>query len=338
MIPLKVKEYISGETILKSTPKVLNIELTNFCNLHCPVCVAKNTREQGFLSLDLLKEVLAKNKKTFEGQFIWLHFNGEPLLHPFVSEIIQILKRHGVKTRLSTNGTLLDEENALKLMQAGLDYIVFSVDGVKKETYEKMRKGANFEQVERNILNFLKIKKERGFGTKTQIQIIRTKLTEDEIKPFIQKWKKMDINYINVKSFCSRGGRIAKTKEFVKVSRLENRIKNRQPCFYLWETLIILWNGDVITCCQDLLGELKVGNIKESSLLEIWNNPILVNLRKEQSTGKFLTNPCRQCPDWKGFPRNYFYYLSDSLWRAALKRVLRHEKKDEGINIIFNHK
>lgn len=48
MIPLKIREYIEGKVLLKSVPKVLNIELTNFCNLSCPMCVAKNTREQGF--------------------------------------------------------------------------------------------------------------------------------------------------------------------------------------------------------------------------------------------------------------------------------------------------
>ncbi len=85
MISLKVKEYIEGKEILSSLPKILNIEVTNFCNLNCPICVAKNTREQGFLDLSLLKKIIEENKTILKDQFIWLHFNGEPLLHPYLS-------------------------------------------------------------------------------------------------------------------------------------------------------------------------------------------------------------------------------------------------------------
>lgn len=105
MIPLKIKEYIKGRIVLSSLPKILNLEVTNFCNLNCPMCVAKNTREQGFLQLDLLRKIIKENQETFKNQFIWLHFNGEPLLHPKISEIIKLLKQNKIRTRLSTNAT-----------------------------------------------------------------------------------------------------------------------------------------------------------------------------------------------------------------------------------------
>lgn len=336
MIPLRVKEYIQGKTVLKSTPKILNIETTNFCNLNCPICVAKNTREQGFLDLDLLKKFIKENRKVLKNQFIWLHFNGEPLLHPYLPEIIKILKQNRIKTRLSTNSTLLTEDMSFKLMESGLDYIVFSVDSNTKEIYEKIRKGANFEETENNILNFLRIKKEKRFQTKTQIQIIKMKENKKEIQSFIQKWKKTDINYINIKSFCSRAWRVEEINKFIEISKLQKKIKDRPPCFYLWETLIILWNGDVIPCCQNLTGELRVGNLNNETLLQIWNNSELVNLRKQQLGNNFSMVPCNQCPDWKGFPRNYLYYFSNSLYKWFLKKFLKQEKKDEGINIIFN--
>jgi MoaA/NifB/PqqE/SkfB family radical SAM enzyme len=56
MIPLKVKEYIKGKTILSSFPKIMNIEVTNFCNLNCPMCVNKDTRPQGFIEIEFLKK------------------------------------------------------------------------------------------------------------------------------------------------------------------------------------------------------------------------------------------------------------------------------------------
>lgn len=339
MIPLKIREYIEGKVLLKSVPKVLNIELTNFCNLSCPMCVAKNTREQGFLDLNLLKKIIDDNKKILKNQFIWLHFNREPLLHPHFPEIIRILKENEIRTRLSTNTTLLTKENSFRLMKAGLDYIVFSIDGATKETYEKIRVGGKFEEVEKNIINFLKIKKKEGFKTKTQIQIIRMKENRNEIKSFVQRWKKTDINYINVKSFCSRAGQVREgVNRFTELSKLQRRIKNRLPCFYLWETLIILWDGKVIGCCQDLCGELKVGDIKNENLMKIWNSSKLVDLRRRQANGDFSMIPCKHCPDWKGFPQNYPHYFFQELINLFFRKFLKRERKDEGINIIFNRK
>jgi len=338
MIPLKVKEYIKGKAVLSSVPKILNLEVTNFCNLNCPICVAKNTREQGFLDINFLKKIIKENKAVLKNQFIWLHFNGEPLLHPQLSEIIKIFKEVGVKTRLSTNATLLTKEKSLELMKAGLDYIVFSVDGNTRETYEKIRKGAKFEKVENNILNFLRIKKEEGFKTDTQIQIIRMKENENEIESFIKKWKKTDINYINVKSFCTRAWRVGEIDKFGDVVKLKNKIIQRPPCFYLWETLIILWDGEVIACCQDLKGELKIGDLRKDTLEQIWNGPKLMNLRNQQVNGDFSMIPCNWCPDWKGFSRNYFTYFLQAFTKLFFKKLLKHELKDEGINIIFNQK
>lgn len=338
MIPIKIKEYIQGKTVLSSIPKILNLEVTNFCNLDCPICVAKDTREQGFLDPELLKFLIKKNEEIFKNQHIWLHFNGEPLLHPYLSKIITILKENGTKTRLSTNATLLSEAKSLELIGAGLDYIVFSVDGYRKETYERIRKGANFEEVEKNILDFLKLNRENGLKVKTQIQIIKMKYNESEIEPFIKKWKKTDINYINVKSFCSRAWRAREIDTFGEIPELKRKIKARPPCFYLWEMLIILWNGKVITCCQDLCGELIVGDAKKQELSRIWNSPKLIDLRKKHLANDFSMEPCKRCPDWKGFPRNYPCYLVQSAKKLFFKKILQHEIKDEGINIIFNRK
>lgn len=336
MIPLKIKEYIEGKVILSSFPKILNLEVTNFCNLNCPMCVAKDTREQGFLQLDLLKKIIKENQKVLKNQSIWLHFNGEPLLHPQLFDVIKFLKQNGIKTRLSTNATLLTKKIAFKLAGAGLDYIVFSVDGAKKETYEEIRRGANFEEVERNILNFLKIKRKHSFSTKTQIQFIKMKENEKEIKDFIKKWRKTDINFINVKSFCSRTWRVQEIDRFEELKKLEKRIIKRPPCFYLWETLVILWNGEVIVCCQDLLGELKVGDVKKDTILAIWNNKKMQELRSKHLKGDFSMSPCNRCPDWKYIPRSFIGYTVRETYRKFLKTFFKQELKDEGIHILFN--
>jgi radical SAM protein with 4Fe4S-binding SPASM domain len=299
------------------------------------VCCKGYSRAR-FFTIRFIKKIIKENREALKNQFIWLHFNGEPLLHPQLPEIIKPLKQHSIKTRLSTNATLLTEEVAFKLMKTGLDYIVFSVDGNIKNTYEKIRRGANFETVEGNILNFLKIKKKYNFPTKTQIQIIRMTENEREIKDFIKKWRKTNINFINVKSFCSRAWRVREINRFEEIKKLEKRIIKRPPCFYLWEALVILWSGEVIVCCQDLLGELKVGDIKKDTLFKIWNNQKIQELRYKQLKGNFSMQPCNRCPDWKYVPRTYIGYAARKIYRKFLKIFFKQELKDEGIHIIFN--
>lgn len=338
MIPLRVKEYIQKKVVLDSPPIILNIEVTNACNLNCTICPSRGSIKKGFLDLDLLKKIIRENKDVLENQCVWLHYSGEPLLHPDLPKILEMFRVNHIETRLSTNATLLTEDAALKIMEAGLGYIVFSVDGYNKETYEKIRKGADFDMVEKNILNFLRIKKRNNFKTKTQIQFIKISSNWSEQKSFIEKWKETDIDCINVKSFSTRAGRVEEIEKFVEIGKVKEKIKKRLPCFYPWETLVVLWDGRVITCCQDLLGELVIGDIKSQTLRTIWNSTSMINLRKKQLTGDFSMTPCASCPDWKKCSTSYPAYMYESSLKFIIEKLGNRMLKDEGINIIFNKK
>lgn len=338
MIPLRVKEYIQKKVILDSSPIILNIEVTNACNLNCTICPSKGLAKKGFLDLDLLEKIIKENKDVLENQCVWLHYSGEPLLHPDLPKIIETFRINNIETRLSTNATLLTEDIAFKIMKAGLGYIVFSVDGYSKETYENIRKGADFDVVEKNILNFLRIKKKNNFKTKTQIQFIRINSNWNEQKYFIEKWKETDIDCINVKSFSTRAGRVNEIEKFTEIGKVKNKIEKRSPCFYPWETLVVLWDGRVITCCQDLLGELVVGDVKSHTLKTIWNSTAMMNLRKRQLNGDFSMTPCCNCSDWKKCSTNYLSYAYRSSLKFIIEKFGNRMLKDEGINIIFNKK
>lgn len=338
MIPLRVKEYIGKKAQLKSAPVVLNIEVTNACNLKCTICPARGSARMGFIDLGLLERILKENQAVLRGQCVWLHYSGEPLLHPELPRIIEMFRSNDIETRLSTNATLLTPEISRKLMSAGLGYIVFSVDGYSKESYEKIRVGANYDVVEKNILDFLEIKKQNDFGTKTQVQFIKVSGNLSEQEAFVKKWKKTDIDCINVKSFSTRAGRVEHIDRFAETESIREKMKKRTPCFYLWETLVVLWDGRVITCCQDLLGELVVGDVKKQTLKEIWNSPAMADLRRRQVEGDFSMKPCATCADGKKCSTNYPAYLSHSLARAVVEKIGNRMLKDEGINIIFNKK
>ncbi|HET9213819.1 MAG TPA: radical SAM protein [Gaiellaceae bacterium] len=133
-------------------PKELQVEVTGACNLACRMCLVsyrpKLGKAQGAMSFELFKEVVDElpelEKLTVQGL-------GEPLLAPDLFRMVEYVAARGVRVGFNTNGTLLTEERAERLVHAGLDWLHVSLDGATPETYERIRRGSSFATVERNV-------------------------------------------------------------------------------------------------------------------------------------------------------------------------------------------
>ena len=83
----------------------------------------------------------------------------EPLLDQDLENYIKFARDHGfIDIMMNTNATLLSEERSRKMLGSGLTRLRFSLDAATKETYEKIRVGAKYESVIKNIEQFMKIK------------------------------------------------------------------------------------------------------------------------------------------------------------------------------------
>jgi radical SAM protein with 4Fe4S-binding SPASM domain len=80
-------------------------------------------------------------------------------------------------------------------------------------------------------------------------------------------------------------------KESVGEKDWTKTIKRRIPCYEPWETIRIKDNGDVVPCC---ISEHPMGNLKQSSLLQIWNGPEYTRFRETMGAGE-LPESCRGC-------------------------------------------
>ena len=104
---------------------LLNLELTNYCNLRCPLCYNRSlSRDRGYMSLDTLSDILSR----FRGDIVFCGL-GEPLLHPYVDHFIHYCHDvGGSKLSLLTNGVFL------KKWSWGIvdyiDYVEVSMDGI----------------------------------------------------------------------------------------------------------------------------------------------------------------------------------------------------------------
>ncbi len=214
---------------------------------------------------------------------------GEPLMNPEIYEMIRCCKRKGLRVLLSTNGTFLNEENSRRLLETGLDYLIFSFDGATKETYEKYRAGAHFEKVRDNLLSFFKMKRAMKSRTHCVIQMLVLKETQSETKALKKLWNSEGAE-VRFKPNMLLG------EEFSIPRPLKNPALLKKPCFHLWRSnMVVRVDGVVYPCCWSY-GTLPIGDLRTQSLDEVWNSTAMVALRQKHATGDAAQIPtCLNC-------------------------------------------
>jgi radical SAM protein with 4Fe4S-binding SPASM domain len=194
---------------------------------------------------------------------------------------------------LATNATLLNEKKAYAIIDAGLDFITFSFEGVDKETYESIRIGANYESVLENILRFLRIKDRQKANIHIVIEIIEMKTTEDKISNFSRKFDGLPVDEIRVRPLLSWAGTIDYDKMAVMPqSELD------YPCNRPWRMLAITWDGFFLPCCVDSKRQYVMGDAYNDSIEDVWNGEKIKYLREKLRNGKYdEIELCRNCKD-----------------------------------------
>ena len=142
------------------------------------------------------------------------------------------------------------------------------------------------------------MEKKRKLGKKkpyTRVQIIRTKETEKEIIDYIKKWLPLaDSVYAhNLDGMVPWLGNVMMTDKEEK-----EKNANRLPCTQLWKVLNVFWNGQVSSCCHDALGDMVLGNIKESSMKELWNSKKANEFRTKHTKNDLEGTICKTCTEW----------------------------------------
>jgi len=119
-------------------PETLQLSITSRCNLQCKMCNAwKDAKREHELSLDEIKGVINQCKDWGLKEINLC--GGEPLLSEIIFDVIEFAKQAGMKVILTTNGTLITESLADKLIRSGVDIITISVDGAKAKTHDRIR-------------------------------------------------------------------------------------------------------------------------------------------------------------------------------------------------------
>ncbi len=300
--PIRWLAYETGQTKYVPPPDRMYIESTNICNLNCIMCptgLKQIKRPMGYMDFDVFKQIVDEMAPWVRATT--LHIWGEPLLHKRIYDMVAYCRKKGLRAEISTNATLLTEDKAKRLLDAGLDAIYLSIDGLRPETYENIRVKADFERTNANIRRFVELKVEGGYHTYVNIQIIQMKQTLDEVREFIQAWSIPGVDRINVKPFDSWADQI---EEITALRPKEVQLpQKRWACPNLWYHVHIYWDGSIAMCDRDFNLAYPLGNVIDPDgkvrVMKNWNGPLMQELRR-----RHLENdlddvvPCNTCTEW----------------------------------------
>jgi radical SAM protein with 4Fe4S-binding SPASM domain len=222
-----------------------------------------------------------------------LQFQGEPLLHRNFHEMVKIAKKLNMRTQVFTNGLLLNELLADRLIDAGLDLMVFSVDGASEEIYQKNRVGGNFSKIYKNIE--MMVRKAKGTSLNLKWHFIAMRNNEHEIGAAQKLADDIGVEFVVKLLSITDPNLCPSNPEYIRRLRLK-------PCTDIYFSLFVCWNGDVVMCCFDTGGKYILGNLEKSTLDEVWNSPKYIAIRQKVNSSVIdpVNEPeiCRSCLRW----------------------------------------
>lgn len=165
-------------------PNMVFLDVTNHCNMHCPICIA-SIRRMGFdynPPLEYFGKIFAHISQWDPKPMVQL-FGGEPTCRNDLFDIIDMARKHGLRVNVTTNGLrLADEEYAKKFCQARVG-TRFAFDGFGADIYEKLRhNGPAYEKKIKGLENLKKYTRHK----QAIISCIAPGINDDRIGGLVQ--------------------------------------------------------------------------------------------------------------------------------------------------------
>lgn len=298
-----------GKSIISGLPISMAIEPTTACNLRCPECpsgLRSFTRPTGKLDTQLFEKIMQDVHEHLI--YLTFYFQGEPYLNPQFLDMVKVASKYKIYTTTSTNAHFLDDNNARKTVESGLNRLIISIDGASQETYESYRKEGDLTKVLEGTKNVLKWRKElKSKGPKVVWQFLVVQPNEHEIPKIKRLAKEYGVDKVAFKTAqiydYRNGSHLIPTID--KYSRYRPNkdggysIKNEleDKCWKMWQSCVVTWDGQVIPCCFDKDASHSMGNISEKSFREIWHSKLYQNFRNALLNSRSEIEICKNCTE-----------------------------------------
>jgi len=294
--------------------KKIYVEITNGCNLSCKMCYRNFWQDSiGFMPKKLFQKLI-EQLTSFKSLDIF-HFGGigEPLVHPDFLEFIESAKKR-YQVHISTNGTLLNEKISEKIVNLGIEKIIFSLDSPEEQGFKDIR-GISQNIIYKNIRKLVQLKKERKLDVpELEIEFVAMKSNIKDLPGIADVAQELGVSKIMVSNLLPMSeeqtreivydGTISYenyVNEFLKKAmghRMmtimpEFKVKTERVCDFMEKkSTVVSWDGSVVPCYRflhtyteyifgrkKLVKKYSFGNINEKPIFEIWNSPEYMKFR-----------------------------------------------------------
>ena len=301
---------ILGRPIVFGRPFSISVEPTTACNLGCPECpsgLKSFSRPTGSLKLDLFKEWIDASYKDL--LYLSFYFQGEPFLNKGFLDMVNYASSKKIYTATSTNAHFLDDHTARRTVLSGLDRLIISIDGTTQETYEQYRKGGELNKVIEGAKNMVKWRRELKSKTPYLVfQFLVVKPNEhqlDEVKAMASSigmdgvWFKTAQIYDYENDPHQLIPNIQQYSRYKKDDQGKTITKNpmHNHCWKMMHSNVVTWDGKVVPCCFDKDAQHVMGDLKQSSMKEIWESNNYAAFRQELMKSRKNIDICANCSE-----------------------------------------
>lgn len=305
-------------------PPKLYLDITQDCNLWCKMCRSEKSICGKTMPFDLFKRIVDETSPYVRSYslFNW----GEPLfVQDFCDRVryVNQRKRQDCNIEISTNGMLLTDQMISFLVNEKVDVII-SVDSADRDTFETIRRGADFERIMLNARKIAKAYRNFPLQQAPSFYISIQKENQYQILEIVKLAHSLGIRRIGCGIVVSPAKYAPKQDEAL-CQELEQTylfIENNGMFLDIYPTKVgdyvfadgkyrpvaefivnttcnapivsatVEYSGDVYLCCN--IGDC-VGNISERSFLEIWKSEQYHKLRQAVNDSENMPHQCHNC-------------------------------------------
>lgn len=270
----------------KKRLKRIYLEITNYCNLSCSFCPQDN-RPKKFISLEEIKQILPKLVDYTD--YLYLHVQGEPLLHPNLLAILDLCHQYQFKVQLVTNGTLLNNYDSSLFQHPALRKLSVSLHSIDQHNMDINE----YMKPLFHLKDYPTLYKELRFWNSQAISSSKRSLE------LINYLKEQFI--INTLGLSLGRGQVISENYFLAFDKqfqwpeLTETTYQVGTCYGTRDMLAILVDGTIVPCCLDHTGTISFGNLFEIELSDVLQNKRYQTMKSGFQNNKVVEELCKHC-------------------------------------------
>ena len=303
-----MKFLLSGNVL--DYPYKIQLQTGTLCNgrcIFCPYPDISGEYENGDMDIEIFHKIVDETCLESNTSEIIFELQNEPLLDKRTFSFIEYVKSRNknIACTLVTNGQLIQNYDLEEIKRSGLDKLIVSLNANTAGTYEKISGGMKFDVIKNNID---RIVQDPEIKRILQISFVVIEQNAAEVNQALKYWKQQGVRTRAFKisnrsgvltSYEEKRSKTVRTKKPFLQAIWENTLKTAfkvTGCYFPFANMAVLFNGDVIICCNDWKRAFIAGNLKESSIKEVWNSVALNKARKLIIRKNYSQiNTCARC-------------------------------------------